>query len=91
MIFISFWRGFFFLVFYISTHYSLISNFEMHRQSYIRRFSEPNAGLSSHPCSLVPHFQSCYVTLFKLFTAQWHLARAVSGGYNLAGALLDKP
>lgn len=44
-----------------------------------------------HPCSPAPHFQSCHVRLLKLFTAEGHLAEAVSGGYNLAWAPLDKP
>lgn len=45
----------------------------------------------SHPGSPAPHFQDCHVRLLKLFTARWHVAEAVSGGYNLAWALLDKP
>lgn len=73
--------------------YILLFNFQFWNAHVILQgaiFSEWNVSLS--PILALPaHFQGCYVGLLKLFTAQGHLAEAVSGGYKVGWALLDKP
>lgn len=84
-------EAFLFLLCYISTYYVLISNSEMHMESYTRLFySEWNVTSLSYPGSPAD-FQNCHVRLLKLFTAQWYVAEEVRRGYNRAWALLDKP